>query len=41
MLDGGNGFRRVDVQSTDDAGHWLPEERPDLVAGAVEAAGRG
>ncbi len=40
MLDGGDGFRRIDVQSTDDSGHWLPEERPDLVAGAVVAAGR-
>ena len=37
MLDGGPGFRRrVEVRTTDDSGHWLPEERPDLVAEAVE-----
>jgi pimeloyl-ACP methyl ester carboxylesterase len=36
MLRGGPGFRpRLDIRSTDDAGHWLPEERPDLVAAAV------
>jgi pimeloyl-ACP methyl ester carboxylesterase len=39
MLDGGPGFRRVEIQTTDDAGHWLPEERPDLVAEAVTGAG--
>jgi pimeloyl-ACP methyl ester carboxylesterase len=37
MLDGGPGFRsNVEVRTTDDSGHWLPEERPDLVAEAVE-----
>jgi pimeloyl-ACP methyl ester carboxylesterase len=36
MLDGGPRFRRhMQVRSTDDASHWLPEERPDLVAAAV------
>jgi len=36
MLSGGPGFRpRLEIRSTDDAGHWLPEERPDLVAAAV------
>ena len=38
MLSGGPGFRRrLAIRSTDDAGHWLPEERPDLVAEAVAA----
>jgi pimeloyl-ACP methyl ester carboxylesterase len=36
MLRGGAGFRRrMAIRTTDDAGHWLPEERPDLVAEAV------
>ncbi len=35
MLRGGPGFRKVEIRPTDDAGHWLPEERPDLVAEAV------
>jgi pimeloyl-ACP methyl ester carboxylesterase len=26
----------VEVRTTDDSGHRLPEERPDLVAEAVE-----
>jgi pimeloyl-ACP methyl ester carboxylesterase len=37
MLRGGPGTRpSIDIQTTDDAGHWLPEERPDLVAAAVD-----